>query len=224
MIMKQIFLNLSYSCFLSVLFSCKGAISVTPAGSLNSVSTRNIDASKKYEPLKTYAGVSSSEIEEAITRSKNGRIKKRNPIYKEIMKYKGKSINEGVDNVVKSQVGGEYLMNTRLFLVEMVSSKYSISKGKTQIARFEYVCGGDVWGVKGGEQNIKGFKVNDKVVFVYTRELRRIVKRKNFKGGKINVQYKGKIITLMGADATVKIDGGTLLDIPYTNLRHLDSN
>ncbi len=207
-----------------ILFSCKGSLYVVPAGNLNSISTRNIDASKKYEPLKTYAGVGSSEIEEAISRSKKGRIKRRNPIYKEIIKYKGKSINEGVDNVVKSQVGGEYLMNARLFLVQMVGRSYSLSKGTTNTVKYEYVCGGDVWGIKGGDQNIKGFRMNDQVVFVYTRELRRIVKRKNFKEGVLKKQYKGTIITLMGADATIKLENGTLIDIPYTNLRKLNAD
>ena len=47
--------------FLSILLtSCKfGGLTVVPSGNLNSVSTRNIDASKKFEPLKTYAGVGS---------------------------------------------------------------------------------------------------------------------------------------------------------------------
>jgi hypothetical protein len=206
------------------LVSCKGSIVVTPAGNLNSISTRNIDGSKKYEPLKTYAGVSSSEIEEAISRSKKGRIKARNPIYKEIMKYKGKTINEAVDNVVKSQVGGEYLMNSRIFLVQMAKKGYSLTKGSTNTVKYEYVCAGDVWGLKGGEQNIKGFKVNDQVVFVYTRELRRLVKRKNFKEGVLKKQYKGNVITLMGADATIKLENGTLIDIPYTNLRKLNAD
>ena len=196
-----------------MLYSCKTAtLTVTPMGQLNSVSTRNIDGSKKYVPLMTYAGVSSSEVENAIARSKKGRIKKKNPIYKEIMKFKGNNLNEAVDNVVKTQVGGEYLMNSRFYLVQQ-----RVKQNGLYVIKSTFVASGDVWGIKDSVQNIKGFKLNDPVVFIYTKELKKILK-KNFTGTK-GVQYSGTIINLMGAEATVKLDNGTVVDIPYSNLK-----
>jgi hypothetical protein len=203
-----------YLSFISLLlYSCKSAsLNVAPMGLLNSVSTRNVDGSKKYIPLMTYAGVSSSEIENAIQKSKKGRIKKRNPIYKEIIKFKGNNINEAVDNVVKTQVGGEYLMNVRFYLVQQ-----RVKEGKMVTVKNTFVAAGDIWGLKDSTQNIKGFKLKDPVVFTYTRELKKIIK-KDFKG-EIGKQYSGEIVNLMGAEATVKLDNDVLLDIPYNNLR-----
>lgn len=190
-------------------------LKVAPMGQLNQVSTRNIDGSKKYIPLMTYAGVSSSEIENAIQNSKKGKIKRKNPIYKEITKYKGNTINEAVDNVVKTQVGGEYLMNTRFYIVEE-----KVKEGKLVTVKNSFVATGDVWGLRDSTQNIKGFKVGDRVVFTFTKELKKSLK-KNF-SGVIGKQYQALIVTLMGAECTLKTDDDVLVDIPYSNLRKLD--
>jgi hypothetical protein len=202
-----------FSLITLLFFSCKSTtLVVTPMGQINSVSTRNIDGSKKYIPLMTYAGVSSSEVENAISKSKKGRIKKKNPIYKEIIKFKGNTINEAVDNVVKTQVGGEYLMNVRFYLVQQRTKEAGVT-----ILKNTFVASGDVWGLKDSTQNIKGFKVKDKVIFTYNKELKKVIK-KNFEGT-LGMQYSGTIINLMGAEATVKLESGVVLDIPYNNLK-----
>ena len=205
--------KITYLSLVSLLFfSCGSTLVVAPMGQLNLISTRNIDGSKKYSSLMTYAGVSSSEIETAIASSKKGLIKKKNPIYKEIIKYKGTTINEAVDNVVKSQIGGEYLMNTRFYLVQQKTKE-----GQLMVIKNSFVASGDVWGLKDSTQNIKGFKLKDNVVFTYNRELKKVMK-KNFVGT-IGVQYSGTIINLMGAEATIELESGVLVDIPYNNLR-----
>jgi len=206
-----------YLSFITVmLFSCKPTtLIVTPMGQINSVSTRNIDGSKKYIPLMTYAGVSSSEVENAISKSKKGIIKKKNPIYKEIIKFKGNTINEAVDNVVKTQVGGEYLMNVRFYLVQQRTKEAGV-----MILKNTFVASGDVWGLKDSTQNIKGFQLKDKVIFTYNKELKKVIK-KNFEGT-LGVQYSGTIINLMGAEATIKLESGVVLDIPYNNLKKTD--
>jgi hypothetical protein len=202
-----------YLSLVSLMFcSCGSSLRVAPMGQVNLISTRNIDGSKDYVSLMTYAGVSSSEVENATARSKKGRIKKKNPIYKEIIKFKGNTINEAVDNVVKSQVGGEYLMNIRFYLVQQLTKE-----GKQIVIKNTFVASGDVWGLKDSTQNIKGLTLNDDVVFTYNNELKKVIK-KNFKGI-LGKQYSGIIINLMGAEATIKLENGILVDIPYNNLR-----
>jgi hypothetical protein len=211
--------------FLMIISSCGGVkLYVTPLGSFNSVSTRNIDGSIKYEALKTYAGVSSTEIDDVIAKTKTGIIKRRNRIFKEIIKFRGKTLNEGVDNVVKNQVGGEYLMNVRFYQVREVDPK------KPTQNQITFISSGDIWGQRKGNQNIKGFSINDEVVFVYKRELKKAlgdnnllvllgIRTKLFPKGEINKQYKGVITDLMGAEATIQIKDGPMLDIPYNILK-----
>ena len=103
-------------------------------------------------------------------------------------------------------------MNVRFYLVQKREKV-----GKVYVLKNTFVAAGDVWGLKDSTQNIKGFKINDPVVFIYTKELKKILK-KNFSGIK-GVQYSGTIINLMGAEATVKLENGTLVDIPYSNLK-----
>jgi hypothetical protein len=179
------------------------------------VATRNIDKGAEYVALKTYAGVSNTELDNAIARSKKGLIGKKHPILQEINKYKANTINEAVDNVVKSQAGGEYLMNARFYVVE-------ISDAQSGNIIFEYVASGDVWGLKGKDLEIKGYRINDMVVFTYTKELQKALNKKNFPDGVIGKQYQGVVVGLSGAEATVKIENGSLLDIPYNLLRKLN--
>jgi hypothetical protein len=209
-------LKLTLSCSVLLLFfSCKSTgIRVASAGSLNMVATRNIDKGAEYVALKTYAGVSNTELDNAIARSKKGLIGKKHPILQEINKYKANTINEAVDNVVKSQAGGEYLMNVRFYVVE-------ISDAQSGNILFEYVASGDVWGLKGKDLEIKGYRINDMVVFTYTKELQKALNKKNFPDGVIGKQYQGVVVGLSGAEATVKLENGSLLDIPYNLLRKL---
>lgn len=200
-----------------ILFSCSTrTLMVAPMGQLNQVSTRNIEISKKYEPLMTYAGVSSSEIENTVINSKKGKVREKDPVYKEISRYRGNTINEAVDNVVKSQIGGEYLMNVRFYLVTE-----RVREGKIITIKNSFVAAGDVWGRKDSVQNIKGFRLKDKVVFTYDKEIKALIK-KNFKGIK-GVQYFGEINNLMGSEATIELENGTFVDIPYTRLRKVNN-
>lgn len=207
-----------------MLSSCGVKLYVSPLGTFNSISTRNIDGSLKYEALKTYAGVSSTEIDDVISKTPKGIVKKRNKIFREIMKFKGNTLNEAVDNVVKSQVGGEYLMNVRFYKVVESNPKKPLEP------KITFISSGDIWGQKVSTQNIKGFSINDEVIFVYSRELKKLlgdnklpvvigVRSKIFPGGIINKQYRGIITDLMGAEATVQIKDGPILDIPYNNLK-----
>jgi hypothetical protein len=217
--MKKIIYGLFIFSVTTLLHSCKTAIKVTPAGELNMISTRNINKAEDYQSLKTYAGVSSSDINNALAKGKKGFIKKKSPIFKEIMKYKGKTLNEAVDNVVKSQVGGNYLMNARLFLVVTADKK---GDGLDNV-KYQYVLGGDVWGTKSVNDEIQGFRNGDKVIFTYVRQLKKSINgSKNFEDGIINKQYSGKIVGLGGAEATVQLENETIIDIPYSMLRIIE--
>ena len=194
----------------AVLSSCGSTYFIAPAGELSIAATRNLDKSTNYVQLKAYAGVSRTEVEAAKAATKNGQIKKKNPIVKEINAYKGKYLQDAIDNVVKSVAGGEYLYNLKLYVVTEV-------KGK--LITYNYVASGDVWGIKDANANIKGFKMGDKVVFTLTKDLRKMLS-KNF-DGETGKQYGGKVINLKGGEATVQLENSAVVDIPYANLTNL---
>lgn len=209
---------LIFASFIVLLSSCGSSFTVSSVGELSMVATRNIDKSAKYEQLKAYAGVSGTEIEAAMAAA-NGVIKRKNPIVKEINAYKAKLINQAVDNVVKSVAGGEYLYNAKFYLVAEQIKQSSVGGKKAPAITYSYIASGDVWGVKDPNANVKGFKVNDKVVFTYTKELKKML-GKNFEG-EVSKQYSGKVINLKGAEATIQLENNSVVDLPYTNLTNL---
>lgn len=73
-----------------------GCTSIKNVGSLNMVSTRNIDVSAKYGVIQKYTELTKRE-------------KKRS---------KAENIQEAVDALVKKVDGGEYVMNARIYLVK----------------------------------------------------------------------------------------------------------
>ncbi len=201
----------------AVLSSCGSTYFIRPVGELSMVATRNIDKSVNYTQLKAYAGVSGTEITAAMAAAKKGVIKAKNPIVKEINAYKATLMNQTVDNVVKSVAGGEYLYNAKFYLVGEVPFKL----WGPSVITYNYVCAGDVWGVKDANANIKGFKVNDKVIFTLTKDLKKQL-AKNFEG-EVGKQYSGKVINLKAAEATIQLDNSVVLDLQYTFLTNLGS-
>ncbi len=93
--MKKTVLALSFAALLS---SCAKPILI---GSINQISTRNVNSSEKYELLKRYAG--SGE--------------------KELIKNLSKTVEGSVENVLKSTAGGEYMMNVKLY---KMNNKYAV--------------------------------------------------------------------------------------------------
>ena len=196
-----------------ILTSCRGNYYIVqPAGELTMVSTRNFESKENYSEIKTYAGVDRSQIDNAIANSKGGKIKRKSKAYKEINTFKAKNLQESVDAVVKSVSGGEYLTNVKLYSVYSFDSR-------SMIPTVFYMASGDVWGTKTNEENIKGFKVNDKVVFTYTKDNKSVI-GKVFKG-KINQQYSGKILELKSATAILSIETGEIIEVPYIDLVRL---
>jgi hypothetical protein len=198
-----------------VLSSCGSSYYINPVGELSMVATRNLDKSANYVQIKAYAGISRTDLEAAKASAKNGVIKTNNPIVKEINAYKGKFLQDAVDNVVKSAAGGEYLYNLKLYTIAETPFKLFGPK----ITYYSYVASGDVWGINDVNANIKGFKISDKIVFTYTKELRKFL-NKNFEG-EVGKQYGGKVINLKGGEATVQLDNLAVVDIPYSNLTNL---
>ena len=205
----------------ALLSSCGSTYTVAPCGELSVVSTRNIDKSVKYTQLKAYAGISGTEIEAAMAASKNGLIKAKNPITKEINAYKAKLLNQTVDNVVKSVAGGEYLYNAKFYTVTETTAQKTKSKDGTSqpVVLTYFIACGDVWGVDDPNANIKGFKRGDNVMFSYTKELSKML-GKNFKG-EVGKQYKGSVVTLKAAEATIQLENGTVVDMPYQSMTNL---
>ncbi len=205
--------------FATVLTSCGVTYGIRPAGDLSMVATRNVDRTTDYKQLQTYVGISKTDLEAAKSKNKRGVIKaggvfgKPDPIIKEINTYKAKLLQEAVDNVVKSVPGGEFLYNANFYTVVEVQNKLF----GEPVVYYNYICSGDVWGVNDGNADIKGFRVGDEVVFTYTKDLRKELS-KDFKG-EMDKQYPGKIVTLKGGHAVIKLENGTIVDIPYSALK-----
>ena len=88
------------------------------------VSTRNIDSSEDYSLLRNYMGASKKEIKTT----------------------KAQTMEDAIDQVVRSTPGGEYLKNVKVYLVK---NRYLAVEG-------------DVWGIS-SNINFRGFKVGNKV-------------------------------------------------------------
>lgn len=209
--MKNIIYTLIFGGFIFTFTSCSHYYRFTNIGDLTMVATRNIDNSENYKQLKTYAGISRDDVEAARSASRKGKIKKNNPIIGELNSYKASNLQEAIDKVVKSVPGGEYLMNLKIYAV----GEYSGFRMKNYNA--SYVATGDVWGGEKENADIKGFQVNDNVLFTYTKDLRKVIGKKNFKGS-LDKQYKGRIMVLKGSRATIQVDNSTVVDIPYSYL------
>ena len=80
------------------------------------LSTRNIDSSKDYQLISTYAGASKRETK----------------------KTRSKSIDEATTQTVRKIPGGEYLMNVKVYLI---TRRLRIIRRRTF-----YAIEGDVWG------------------------------------------------------------------------------
>ncbi len=174
---------------------------------------------KNYTKLQASVGISSAEIEAAIRKNRKGRIRKKSAIAKEITTYKAAKLDEAVDNLVKTVLGGEYLQNVRIFTVVQVEK--SSSDGTPSNWQTYYIATGDVWGIKNEKNDIKGFKVGDHIVFTYTRDVANLISKENFKGEN-NKQYKAKVITLKGSSAIIQLDdGGVIIELPYAQILNL---
>ncbi len=205
---------------LGLLFtSCGGAYYVVqPAGELTMVATRNVETKEDYLKLKTYAGIDRSQIDNAIATSKGGKINKKSPVYKEINTYKAKNLQESVDAVVKSVVGGEFLKNAKMYsVIQMVKSNIP---GQALVPTYFYMASGDVWGTKTEDDNIKGFKKGDQIVFTYNKENKKLI-GKVFEGV-INTQYQGKLLELKSASAMLSLSTGEVVELPYTSLTRIE--
>lgn len=115
--------------FSIILFVLAITLSAYPAklkqiGSINMISTRNVNPSLEYKPIATFAGGSDRELKRS----------------------KAKTIDEAIENTIKSVPGGEFLMNVKLFVVD---GKY-------------FAVQGDVWGDP-NNVSIRGYKVGDRV-------------------------------------------------------------
>jgi hypothetical protein len=202
-----------------ILGGCKSYYVVSPIGDLTMISTRNVETKIEYQNIKTYAGVDKKQIENAIASSKKGRISRKNPIVKEINTFKAKSLDECVDNVVKSVAGGEFLKNARFYYVIEYKPTFNTSTMSSGFnAYVNYMASGDVWGKKEADVDIKGFRNNDNVVFTYDKDLKKSI-GKIFTTGVINQQYEGSILELKSTSAMIKLkDEGLVVEIPYTKL------
>lgn len=92
--MKKAFLIISV-----VLCSCT---SIKQIGSVNMISTRNIESAASYKLIKSYAGSGKSELK----------------------KNKAKTVEQAVDAVVRSTPGGEFLKNVKVYVID--SKYYSV--------------------------------------------------------------------------------------------------
>ena len=76
-----------------LLSSCS---SIKMVGTINMISTRNVDGSVDYVLLKSYSGGSKHELK----------------------KSKSTTLDEAINNTVKNVAGGEYMMNVKMYLIK----------------------------------------------------------------------------------------------------------
>jgi hypothetical protein len=117
---------------LMVALSLSACTRVVQVGQINLISNRNIDKSENYELLNTYQGSDR----------------------KFIKKSRATSIQQAVDNTVRTVPGGEYLMNVKIY----------------QINRRYFAVEGDVYGNK-KNANMRGFQVGDSVLYVLNKKV-----------------------------------------------------
>jgi phage tail sheath protein FI len=108
----------------AIVFFSSCAVTIKQIGSVNMISNRNIDGSTNYVLLKSYMGANQ----------------------KELRKSKAVTVQDAIEQVVKSTPGGEFLKNVKLYTT---SKKY-------------FAVEGDVWGFA-ANANFQGFAVGDKV-------------------------------------------------------------
>lgn len=121
--MKQgILKNLMIAVILLSFYGCSKN-TIKQIGKVNMISNRNVSTEFNYKPIKTYAGMSK----------------------KELKKVKNETIEEAIDQTVKSVPGGEFIMNAR---IHQINGQY-------------FAVEGDVWGREINEY--RGFKVGDRV-------------------------------------------------------------
>lgn len=139
-------------------------------GKVNMISNRNINPNLNYQALSTFENSSKREIK----------------------KSKAKTVEDAIENTVKSVPGGEFLMNVKIYAV---SGKY-------------YAVQGDVWG-NAENQSFKGFKVGD----VVTWKVFSIEKASNI--------YKKGTITSLKSDkeCLIKVEEtGKTIDLEYDKI------
>lgn len=73
----------------------------------------------------------------------------------ELEKTDSLSIEDALNKTIKEYPGGEFLTNVKI---------YAVTKSNTKNTIF-YAISGDVWGLKGQEQGIKGFTIGDTVLW-----------------------------------------------------------
>lgn len=119
---KEIFKSLMIVVILLSYCSCSKT-TIKQIGKVNMISNRNVNSEFNYKPIKTYAGMSN----------------------KELKRVKNETIEEAIDQTVKSVPGGEFIMNAKIY---QINGEY-------------FAVEGDVWGLEIKEY--RGFKVGDRV-------------------------------------------------------------
>jgi len=105
------------------------SVTVKQIGSVNMISTRNVDPKLNYASLATYAGGGNA-----------------------LKSSKALTLQDAVNNTVKTVPGGEFLMNAKVYVVTHGSEEEKF-----------LAVEGDVWGQS--DQGYRGFKVGDRVTF-----------------------------------------------------------
>ncbi|MFM2037863.1 MAG: hypothetical protein RL432_802, partial [Bacteroidota bacterium] len=88
------------------------------------------------------------------------------------------------------------------------------------VATTFYMASGDVWGTKSEDDNIKGFRKGDQIIFTYSKENKKLI-GKVFEG-ELNSQYQGKILELKSASAMISLSTGEVVELPYTSLTKIE--
>lgn len=113
--------RLSIATLFSLVISVNSCTSVKEIGSLNMISTRNIDTNFHYQLVASYSGGSK----------------------KELKKSEAKTIQDAMNNTVRKVPGGEFLMNAKIYLVDKTYFAVEGDVWGTQIATYRGFKVGD---------------------------------------------------------------------------------
>lgn len=137
-----------------LLYSCKSTstVTLTQVGQLTLASAKNVDMSKQYSLLSKSAGFDHSQVESLNNPKTRKRTRKK--LEDDFNRLNSNKIEDAINNVIESVPGGIYMENAEIYL------------GKTNgSAEFKFIVAGDVYGLGGKSQNIRGFYVNCRAMY-----------------------------------------------------------
>lgn len=146
-----------YSILIIAAFLTSCVAAPVQIGQINMISNRNMGPGSNYELLQKFSGSGKRQLQQSNARS----------------------LNDAVDNVVRSVPGGEYLMNAKIY----------------KVGSF-FAAEGDVWGIP-GQTEINGLKPDGIAYFKWGGKMEKVKVISFQPNDKVNIQREnGKVMVV----------------------------